>query len=98
METKIIKLISGEEILADIEIHERHVVLDQPMILVMKQEGLGMVPWLMLAADSQVSIGKDKIIMMYNARTEIVNNYKQQIGGIVTAPATALDTTGKLSL
>lgn len=96
MEVKILKLVSGEEILAKVTEgdSDNTVVINKPMALMLhtgQQGGIQMVPWLMLSQKEEAEIPKDKIIVMYDPKTEIVNGYQSQIGGIVTAPANALD-------
>ena len=96
MNIKIVKLVTGEEVLSQVEDNIDNVVLKKPMVLVMQQEGLQMVPWLMLAAEQEVTIDKSKIVMIYEARQELVAGYQQQTGGIVVAPANTINNKGKL--
>jgi len=95
---KIIKLVTGEEVLSEVKDLPDGVVLIKPMMLVMQQQGLQMVPWLMLAKEQKIKILKDKIVMQYEAKAELVSAYQQQVTGIVTAPANAIDGKGKLVL
>jgi len=87
MDVKIVKLVTGELLLAGIQAeNDKEVLLDQPMGLMMQPEGLGMAPWL-LAADekAQATISKSHVLVIYETRNELVNAYKEQTGGIVTA-------------
>lgn len=106
MTIQIVKLITGEDILTEVEdifedahdqiYAEDKVKLVKPMMLIMQQQGMQMVPWLMLAKKEEVIIGKDRIVFMYDPRDELVSAYQQQTGQIVTAPAGVLDPKGKL--
>jgi hypothetical protein len=104
MSVKMVKLVSGEEVLCKIEEHGDTVTLKTPVVLVMQRDesgqplGLGMQPWLLLAQKPEVTIALDKIILQYVPRAEIVNQYNELTGSIVTAPAGALDSKGKLVL
>lgn len=91
MEVKVVKLVTGEEVLANVIERDNSVKLNQPMLLLVSPEGLRIIPWLMLGDNSDVEISMDKVIVVYKPKAEIINGYKQQTGGIVTAPATALN-------
>jgi hypothetical protein len=62
----------------------------------MHEQGLQMVPWLMLSKEDEVTIKNDKIVMIYEPRDELVAGYRERTSGIVTAPADALNNKGKL--
>lgn len=102
MEVKIVKLITGEELLTQIGVSvAEEVTLKQPMVLVMQpgpQGGLQMIPFLMLAKGDSVEIREESILFTYEPKEELANAYRQQVGSIVTAPANALDKQGKLAL
>ena len=84
------KLISGEEILTKMEKVDNKYKIKQPMMLVVHQQGLQMVPWLMLSSDETATIDERHVVATYEPRSEIVNGYQEQTSGIVTAPASAL--------
>ena len=99
MTTKVVKLITGEELLADVtDNSDGSLVLTNPMLIMPRNDGLGMVPWPLLVnyeSTYSVTIYERGIICLYEPRAEVVNAYKQQTGGIITAPAGALDMLGK---
>jgi len=102
----MVKLISGEEVLCDIETNDETSTLKMPIMLVMQRDddgrplGLGMQPWLMLAQEEkpQIVINNNKIVFEYVPRSEIVNQYNEATRSIVTAPANSLDSKGELVL
>lgn len=99
MDVKIVKLITGEELLTQIEDDGQNVTLTKPMVLIMQpgpQGGLQMVPFLMLGKSEKVVIRSENILFSYEPKEELANGYRQQVGSIVQAPANALDSKGKL--
>lgn len=97
---KIVKLITGEDLLTQVDEWEGDKVkLTKPMMLVMQQGpqgGLQMVPWLMLAKEESVVVDSSSVLLSYEPKEELVSAYQQQTGSIVTAPANALDSKGKI--
>ena len=93
MQTKCIKLVSGEEILTEVLSESSDIIyIKNPVVMIMAREGqLAIVPWLPLAEKQECSIKKSDIILSYIPKQDLVNHYKQQTGGIVTAPAGVLN-------
>ena len=96
MTIKMVKLVTGEDLLADVTEEENKITLKEPMALIMQGQGLQMVPWLMLAKVQEVTFDRSKTVLTYEPKDELVSAYQQQTGHIVTAPANVLDTKGKL--
>ena len=93
MSVKMIRLTSGEEIIANVEDGEM-VTVSKPMAIIMQKDGLAMIPWLMLAEKPVVTLDKSNIMFSYVPKNEIVNAYNEQTGGIVTARSGILDNIG----
>ena len=88
---KVLKLISGEDIIGEVEIEGTEVIsIYKPLRIVISQQGLGLMPWAMVAKTETFVINQDHITTVYTPATEVANGYRQQITGIVTAPASAL--------
>lgn len=87
MTMMIFKLVSGEEILADVINQTGEIVqLKNPVMLVVVAEGqLGMIPWLPLAEKPEITIKMRDVMFSYVPKQDLVNHYKQRTGGIVTA-------------
>ena len=98
MTTKSFKLVSGEEIIADVvNSTSDFVQLKNPMVMVIVGEGqLGMMPWLPLAEKPEVMIKEVNILLSYIPKQDLINHYKRQSGGIVTAGAGALNQLPKV--
>lgn len=92
MNIKILKLITGEEIIGEITTEEDSLVtLKNPLAIVIRpsQEGFtfGFMPWCSLMdGERLVSIGLSNIITMGNPTDEVRNAYSSMFGGIVTPP------------
>jgi hypothetical protein len=84
---KLIKLVSGEEIMADIiqEVGTTFTV-ENPIRLTLSQKGVGMVPLSPFMKDSKLTLERVNVIYTAEADEELVNAYKGQFGGIVMAP------------
>lgn len=99
MDIKIVKLVTGEQLLTEFaQVGPEKVQLTKPMMLIPGPEGIQTMPWLMLAKKEEVVIEKCHIMAVFDPKDELVNGYKQQVGAIVTAPANALNDKGKLVL
>jgi len=96
MSIKIVKIVSSEELLADVEEEGNKITLKEPVVLVAGQQGIQMVPWLMLAKKQEVTFDCSKVILSYEPKAELVSAYQQQMGHIVTAPANTLNSKGEL--
>ena len=96
MEVKIIRLVTGEQIISQVEETEDVIKLEQPMMIVILKEGLQMVPWLIFSATSNVEISKQFVMLIHDPQPQLEQHYQQQTGSIMTAPANALDEKGKL--
>ena len=93
-EVKALKLVSGEELVAEIvENTENNVTVKNPVATVLQQsrssEGslaTGFVPWFH-AAQGPFKINRDKIVCIAEVADEVKNGYNQIFGaGIVVPP------------
>jgi hypothetical protein len=92
MEIKVVKLISGEEVIAGVEEADGFVTLHKPAKLVMTQQGPGMMPWSPLMSSEKVQIDNTHVMCKFDLELEIRNAYSHQFGiGIqLAAPAGGL--------
>tara|TARA_Y100000590_G_scaffold30504_1_gene33874 strand:- start:463 stop:738 length:276 start_codon:yes stop_codon:yes gene_type:complete len=89
MKVKVIKLKSGEELIARFgdDTLNGTIVLEQPMaIQVMMQPGgkpgFAMVPWMMASDDKKFTISSDQILAKGKARDEMEKQYLSAITGL----------------
>lgn len=78
-----IKLSNGDEIIARFEEEANGVVkINRPLALTMSGGGLGMIPWMFLGADDDVTIKKDHIFAMMSSKKDAADQYIQGTTGI----------------
>lgn len=99
---KVLKLITGEEVLAEIEAGELGYSLTNPVqIAIMPgqngQPKIGFAPWPVHAEpekDSEYIIQKKHVVYEYTPAQDYINNYNQIFGsGIVLPPTKQLITS-----
>ena len=83
--TKILKISTGEEIIAGVENDANgNYVLTKPHAIIMSREGLGMMPFGILAKDSKITIFKSHVVYDAVADDDLANEYNMKFGmGIV---------------
>jgi hypothetical protein len=81
---KIIKLITTEEIIADVEDGPHAITLKHPAQLGMSEKGLILIPYSPLTEEDLV-IDKLHILHMGKPRSEVMNVFQMKFGGIVQA-------------
>jgi hypothetical protein len=92
---KIFKLITGEEIVAEVVSEtEDSVSLKNCVALVLQPSrdgklSFGFVPFGAMV-DGDITIGKDKLVFTADASDDLKNNYNSMFGGIVTPPKTLI--------
>lgn len=80
---KIVKFVTGEDVVADIEKKDGYLVLKQPYRLVLTQEGLGSIPLCPFAKNSEYEISLSHILYEADPEDEIRDSYAGQTGAIV---------------
>ena len=96
MPVKVIKSITGEEILGDIEIIKGGYLVTNPVIVMLRgmpnggQIGLEFVPYMAYASSKSVEFMEDKVIHILEVDDSVKNQYNTIFGGIVVPPKTLL--------
>ena len=86
MAIRMVKIISGEEVIADIEISSGVYTLKNPVRVVMTREGMGLAPWSPLIKEQKIQIRYDHVMFTAELDDEVYNGYNAQFGsGIVMA-------------
>jgi hypothetical protein len=88
---KIIRLVTGEDVVADIQKKDNVVLLKQPHRLVMTQEGLGSIPLCPFAKSTEYEISSSNILFEAEPEPQIRDSYASQVGAIVV-PTKAIVT------
>ena len=89
LNVKVIKLVTGEELISQCEINDKELILKNPVMIGMTKDGqTGLMPWAPFVDSKTIHISKSNVIYTETPIIEVVNGYNQQFGsGIVTANA-----------
>ena len=96
LNVKYIKLLNGEELVAEVLVDDLKTVLKNPIRLVIvpskadpKTPSVGLAPWAEFSDDKEITIDKSHILAIMSPIQEIINQYNSIFGGIV-APSSKL--------
>ena len=95
---KILRLITGEDVIAKVEENDQGLSLNKPFVIIPHQQGPGKPVQLMMTLYSpysksdSVTIKNDKVISMVEPKQEILSSYQQNTSSIVTAPGLITET------
>ena len=88
-EVKVLKLITGEEIITRLTKKEKVVSLDKPMMLrtvpatsATKQIGFALVPWMVSGNNKTIDLGYSHIIAEDDSRDQVSKNYLEAVTGL----------------
>lgn len=96
MPVKVIKSVTGEEILGDIEEIQGGYLVSNPVIVMIRgmpnggQMGLEFIPYIAYAAVKSVEFAEDKVIHVLEVDDTVKNQYNSIFGGIVVPPKTLI--------
>ena len=100
-EVKILRLTTGEDVIADVGENDQGVSLNKPFVIIPQQKGPGQPIQLMMSLynafgkTDTVTLQKDKIVFMTEPKDDIKNNYEANTSKIIT-PTKGLITETKL--
>ena len=88
-DVKVLKLITGEEVIARVTEENNLITLDNPMTLQMipsttptGQVGFALVPWMKAAKNKKVTISTEHILVEDEAADQTEKNYLQVVTGL----------------
>lgn len=86
MEVKLVKLITGEDILAGVEEYREHdILVSKPMSLAMHPEkGLVLMKFTPYAKTDEVAFDRTSILCILDPQDKIADHYKEMVGAIIT--------------
>jgi hypothetical protein len=90
MSIKLLRLVTGDDVVADVERDGDSYVLKKPHRLVFAREGLGSMPLCPFAKTTEYSIDSRNILFEAEPDDEIRNSYAAQTGSIVVANSNIL--------
>lgn len=85
MEVKLIKLITGEDIIASVEEYSTHIAVSKPHSLAVHPEkGLVLMKFTPYAKTEEVTFDRTSILCILDPQDQIANHYKDLVGAIIT--------------
>ena len=87
-DVKVLKLTTGEEVIARVEQQRDYMILEKPMTMAPVpgqtpgQMGFAMVPWMMAAKGDFIQLSLSHIVVETEAKGEIEKNYLASITGL----------------
>jgi len=86
MNIKLVKLVSGDSIIADVSIKDGLVILKDPHTVIPTQEGAGLISYNKIngCVEGDIVIKKSHILFYKNPIEPLLNAYQEQTGHIVT--------------
>ena len=103
MAIKLIRIKSGEDVVADIDDNGDSLTLENPAMLVPMSDGrgnqvqMGFGPWAPFSEENRIDIPRDWTVFITEPTEEIKNNYRQAFGSGVVVPDMKVDTKTLLS-
>jgi len=82
-DVKVVKLITGEELLASVTDYVETMMLEKPYVMVMGPEGAGIMPWMPYAETDNVEIDKNKVIAVLELKESVKQSYSKMVGKII---------------
>lgn len=84
---RLVKLVTGEEVLTKYEEVGETMVMENPMRLQLSPKGLAMIPLSpFMKENAKVTVQKKDVLYIVEADEDVINGYNQQFSGIVVAP------------
>ena len=91
MNVKIVKMISGEELIG--EYNETTNVIKNPVVMIpVSKEQIAFQPWLPYAEDKEYKLKESQVSVVANPSSTIMNEYNRIFGSGIVVP----DETGGL--
>lgn len=94
LNVKYIKLLNGEELVAEVIKDDLRTVIKNPIRLVImpskadpKTPSVGLAPWAEFSEEKEITLDRSHILAIMTPIQEIVNQYNSIFGGIVAPPS-----------
>lgn len=83
---RILKLVTGDDVIADVEKKENELILKNPQAILATPEGIGLMPLMPFSNEKEYAINLKNIIFDLEPEEELKNSYNSKFGsGIVIA-------------
>lgn len=82
---KVVKLITGEELLSSITDQDGldKWILEKPYVMVMGPEGTGIMPWVPYAETDRITIDKKHVMIILEPKEAVKQSYSKMVGKII---------------
>ena len=96
MNIKLVRLISGEDIVCELTEEVDYIVITNPLMLYMQpgqqsaQPKVGLVPWMHYSQDKDFTISTDKVIVISEPVEELSRQYDSIYGAGLILPKSTL--------
>lgn len=87
---KLIRLVTGEDVVCEVEHKDSTVVLKKPHRLLLTKEGLASMPLCPFSATDSYEVDSRNILFEVEPEAEIRNSYAEQVGSIVVPNSSIL--------
>lgn len=78
-----IKLVNGDEIIAKFEKENTDTItISRPLALTMNGQGLGMIPWIFLGKETDITLSKSNTFFVVESKAEAAKQYLEGTTGI----------------
>lgn len=96
---KLVRLHTGEDVLADVTVEGDDVTLNKPIRVVLMPDGsAGMMPFLALSKEEVVKIPSRFIVYQLEPEDELMNVYNSRFGSGIVVPTNAIDVSALQTL
>lgn len=92
---KVVKLITGEDVVADIEYADegRNIILKKPQRFMVTAEGVGSIPFVPFSNDEKYTVSVNHVILVADPDIDIKNGYNSQFGSGIVFPGSEIKVT-----
>ena len=85
MNVKIVKLVSGEELIGEFD--EVKYTIDNPVVMIpVNNEKIAFSPWMPYADDKKFTLKEEQVIIIANPSKTISNEYSRAFGSGLVVP------------
>lgn len=90
MEIKVLKLVTGEELISQFEEKSEFYVLKNPQKFMLTQEGIASMPLMPFSTSETYEINKNHVLFVCDPESDIRNVYNSKYGSGVILPSSKI--------
>ena len=87
---KVLKLVTGDEVIARVEQKDTMLILDHPVILQPipadqeSGQGYALAPWILIGKSENITISIDHVMAQDEAKPEVVKHYLESVNTLTS--------------